>query len=87
MRLGPLLAWPLLACVRGNCVTPYSCKSCDPGVVQMALVLGLESVDELSDYWGGDSAITWRLSAAEVRSTLSQRADFSKDTVMALNIS
>lgn len=35
--------------------------------MQMALVLGLESVDELRDYWGGDSALTWRLSAAEVR--------------------
>ncbi|GFH19034.1 uncharacterized protein HaLaN_15921, partial [Haematococcus lacustris] len=32
---------------------------------EMALVLGLESVDELVDYWGGDSALTWRLTAAE----------------------
>jgi hypothetical protein len=35
-------------------------------IVQMALVLGLEAVTELLDYWGGDSTITWRLSAAEV---------------------
>ena len=35
-------------------------------LLQMALVLGLESVVELADYWGGDAAITWRLSAAEV---------------------
>jgi len=35
-------------------------------MAQMALVLGLETVEELADYWGGDSTITWRLSAAEV---------------------
>jgi hypothetical protein len=54
--------------------------------MQMALLLGLESVDELADFWGGESAITWRLSAAEVRSTLSQRVDFSKDVVMSLHL-
>ncbi|KAL6746871.1 component of oligomeric golgi complex 4 [Haematococcus lacustris] len=53
---------------------------------QMALVLGLESVDELVDYWGGDSALTWRLTAAEVRSTLSQRADFSPAAIAALQL-
>lgn len=52
----------------------------------MALLLGLESVEELSDYWGPDASVTWRLSAAEVRSTLAQRTDFSKDLVMALHL-
>jgi hypothetical protein len=52
----------------------------------MALLLGLESVDELADFWGGESAMTWRLVAAEVRSTLSQRVDFSKDVVMSLHL-
>ncbi|KAF5839442.1 hypothetical protein DUNSADRAFT_727 [Dunaliella salina] len=51
---------------------------------QMALVLGLETVEELADYWGGDSTITWRLSAAEVRSTLAQRTDFSREAIKAL---
>lgn len=32
----------------------------------MALLLGLESASEVTDYWGGDAAIAWRTSAAEV---------------------
>lgn len=60
---------------------------------QMALLLGLESVEEVLDYWtsGSGSAsgaegggITWRLSTAEVRAVLLQRGDLNKDKVMAL---
>jgi hypothetical protein len=66
---------------------------------QMALLLGLESVEEVLDYWaapgaaGGPAAsaggeagggITWRLSAAEVRAALLQRSDFNRELVMAL---
>lgn len=62
---------------------------------QMALLLGLESVDEVLDYWtpgaggagggeAGGAGITWRLSAAEVRAVLLQRGDLSRDAVMAL---
>ena len=53
--------------------------------VQMSIVLALETVDELLDYWGdAGSHITWRLGAAEVRAVLSQRADFSKDAISSL---
>ncbi|GAX77377.1 hypothetical protein CEUSTIGMA_g4823.t1 [Chlamydomonas eustigma] len=64
---------------------------------QMALLLGLESAEEVLDFWtpssgsgatgGGDSlggGMTWRLSASEVRAVLLQRSDFVRDSVMVL---
>lgn len=51
---------------------------------QMAIILGLESVQELLDYWGADSNITWRLTPVEVRSCLGQRSDFARDAVLSL---
>eukprot|EP00879_Flechtneria_rotunda_P019660 GHRR01020657.1.p1 GENE.GHRR01020657.1~~GHRR01020657.1.p1 ORF type:complete len:653 (+),score=242.69 GHRR01020657.1:85-2043(+) len=54
-------------------------------LTQMAIVLSLESVEEFLDYWGDDTGhITWRLTPAEVRGILAQRADFSRDTIAAL---
>lgn len=52
----------------------------------MALVLGLEGVDELRDFWGGESAITWRLSATEVKSIMAQRIDLPAGAVAALQL-
>lgn len=52
---------------------------------QMAIILSLESVDELLDYWGDNAgSITWRLTPAEVRAVLAQRADFSRERIVAL---
>jgi hypothetical protein len=52
---------------------------------QMAIVLSLESVEEFLDYWGDDTGhITWRLTPAEVRGVLKQRADFSKEAIASL---
>eukprot|EP00798_Chlamydomonas_sp_ICE-L_P008858 gene8858-3742_t len=52
---------------------------------QMAIILGLETLDEMLDYWGdAASHITWRLGVAEVRSILAQRVDFNKDAIMLL---
>ena len=61
---------------------------------QMSLLLGLESAEELLDYWGGGgggggggeggSAMNWRLTAGEARAVLGLRVDFSKDAINAL---
>lgn len=54
-------------------------------LLQMAIVLSLESVEEFLDYWGDDTGhITWRLTPSEVKAILGQRADFNKDTISAL---
>lgn len=50
-------------------------------LTQMASLLSLESPAELMEYWGETS---WRLTPAEVRAMLSQRADFSKDAISGL---
>ncbi|EFJ43661.1 component of oligomeric golgi complex 4 [Volvox carteri f. nagariensis] len=58
---------------------------------QMAVLLGLETVEELLDYWGGPGGggggggvINWRLSPAEVRAVLVLRTDWSREAIMAL---
>lgn len=54
-------------------------------VLQMAIVLSLESVEEFLDYWGDDTGhVTWRLTPTEVKAILAQRSDFNKDTISAL---
>lgn len=57
-------------------------------LTQMALLLGLEAVEEVLDYWSGGGGMTWRLSPSEVRAVLLQRTDFAqtKDAVMALTL-
>ena len=55
--------------------------------LQMATVLGVESVQEFLDcVWGDDAGghVTWRLTPAEVRGVLAQRVDFDRDVVAAL---
>jgi hypothetical protein len=55
--------------------------------LQMAIVLSLESVDELMAYWGDDTGhITWRLTPPEVRSLLAQRPDFAREAIDALQL-
>lgn len=52
---------------------------------QMAIILSLENVEEMLDYWGDNAgSVTWRLTPAEVRALLSQRADFSRERIVAL---
>jgi hypothetical protein len=51
---------------------------------QMATVLSCESVAEFLEYWRDGGGVTWRLTPAEVRAVLAQRADFSRDVVAAL---
>lgn len=58
---------------------------CALSILQMAIVLSLESVEEFLDYWGDDTGhITWRITPAEVRAILQQRTDFSRETIAAL---
>ena len=54
---------------------------------QLAVVLSLEAVDELMDYWADDSGhINWRLSAEEVKSVLLLRVDFEHESIQALSL-
>uniref|UniRef100_A0A1I8G969 Conserved oligomeric Golgi complex subunit 4 n=1 Tax=Macrostomum lignano TaxID=282301 RepID=A0A1I8G969_9PLAT len=50
---------------------------------QTAMLLGLESLDELTACWS-DSVMAWRLTPAEVRHMLALRVDFRQDDVRRL---
>ncbi|CAD7704433.1 unnamed protein product [Ostreobium quekettii] len=52
---------------------------------QMATVLGLQTVDEILDYWADDSGtVTWRLSPGEIKSIMRLRQDFQDSKIAAL---
>lgn len=55
--------------------------------MQKATLLSLESVDEVSEYWGeAGGPMGWRLSAEDVRHVLRQRTDFAPDEIAALTL-
>ncbi|CAK0785054.1 hypothetical protein CVIRNUC_008259 [Coccomyxa viridis] len=51
---------------------------------QMGTLLSLESVAEVLDYWGSNAA--WRLTDAQVREILGQRADFDPLEIASLHL-
>ena len=54
-------------------------------LTQMATVVNLEAAEEILDYWGENAgALTWRLSAQEVRRALALRVDFRPEAIQAL---
>lgn len=56
-------------------------------LTQIATVLNLESVEEILDYWGENAgALTWRLSAVEVKRALGLRVDFRAEAIQALKL-
>lgn len=56
-------------------------------LTQKATLLSLESVDEVTEYWGeAGGPMGWRLSAEDVRHVLRQRTDFAPDEIAALTL-
>ena len=51
---------------------------------QMGTLLSLEGVAEVMDYW--DSSTTWRLTDAQVKEILGQRADFDPLEIASLDL-
>lgn len=67
--------------------TSYSIRDKFARLTQIATVLNLERINEISDYWGNhDGAITWRLTPTEIRSIMSLRLDFKVDDVKRLKL-
>lgn len=55
--------------------------------IQKATLLSLEAVEEVKEYWGeAGGPLGWRLSAADVRHVLRQRADFAPEDIAALTL-
>lgn len=54
---------------------------------QMATILNLEKVSEISDYWDPtENSTTWRLTANEVRTILALRSDFRMDEIKKIKL-
>lgn len=57
-------------------------------LTQKATLLSLEVVEEVAEYWSGDTGGPpgWRLSSEDVRHVLRQRADFAPEDIAALTL-
>ncbi len=52
---------------------------------QKAVILSLESAEEILEYWGDNAGpMNWRLSADDIRAVLRQRDDFQPDEIAGL---
>ncbi|XP_021935308.1 conserved oligomeric Golgi complex subunit 4 isoform X2 [Zootermopsis nevadensis] len=67
--------------------TSWSIRDKFARLTQMATVLNLERVTEISDYWGSNSGpLTWRLTPADIRQVMTLRTDFRSDDIKRLKL-
>lgn len=68
-------------------ITEWTVRDKFARLSQIATVLNLEKVQELLDYWGGNSGpLTWRLTPGEVRTVLALRSDFRNEDIQRLKL-
>ena len=65
--------------------TSWSVRDKFARLSQIATILSVEKVDELTDYCGAD-AIAWRLTPAEVRKIASLRVDLRPEDIKRLKL-
>ncbi|KAK9878442.1 hypothetical protein WA026_022082 [Henosepilachna vigintioctopunctata] len=67
--------------------TSWSVRDKFARLTQIATVLNLEQVSEITDYWGShDGALTWRLTPSELKSFMLLRTDFKSEDVKRLKL-
>nr|CAD7453185.1 unnamed protein product [Timema tahoe] len=67
--------------------TSWSIRDKFARLTQIATVLNLERVTEISDYWGNSSSpLTWRLTPTEIRQIMSLRTDFRSEDIKRLKL-
>ncbi|XP_045470942.1 conserved oligomeric Golgi complex subunit 4 isoform X2 [Harmonia axyridis] len=67
--------------------TSWSVRDKFARLTQIATVLNLEQVSEISEYWGNhDGALTWRLTPSELKSFMLLRTDFKADDIKRLKL-
>ena len=68
-------------------ITEWTVRDKFARLSQVATILNLEKVQELLDYWGGNSGpLTWRLTPGEVRTILALRSDFRNEDIQRLKL-
>jgi hypothetical protein len=65
--------------------TSWSVRDKFSRLTQMTILLSLEKVSELSDYWG-KGPVSWRLTPQEVRQVLTLRTDFRSEDIRRLKL-
>lgn len=66
--------------------TTWSTREKFSRLSQISILLSLENLTELFDYWNSPLAITWRLTPNEIRQVLLLREDFRADEVRSLKL-
>ncbi|XP_075212039.1 conserved oligomeric Golgi complex subunit 4 [Lycorma delicatula] len=67
--------------------TSWSVRDKFARLMQIATVLNLERVSEISDYWGqNSSSVPWRLTPAEIRQIMGLRVDFRSEEIRRLKL-
>ncbi|KAB0804286.1 hypothetical protein PPYR_01256 [Photinus pyralis] len=67
--------------------TTWSVRDKFTRLSQIATILNLEKVTEITDYWGNhDGALTWRLTPTEVRTIMGLRIDFKQEDIQRLKL-
>ncbi|KAK3927117.1 Conserved oligomeric Golgi complex subunit 4 [Frankliniella fusca] len=67
--------------------TSWSIRDKFARLTQIATVLNLERVSEISDYWSNEpGAIAWRLTPAEVRHFMTLRTDFRSEDIKRIKL-
>ncbi|RNA11196.1 conserved oligomeric Golgi complex subunit 4 [Brachionus plicatilis] len=66
--------------------TTWSTREKFSRLTQISILLGLENLMELFEYWNSPLAITWRLTPNEIRQVLLLREDFKAEEVRNLKL-
>jgi len=67
-------------------VTTWTIRDKFSRLSQMAAILNLESVQEVSDYCSSQGSMAWKLTPVEVRQVLQLRADFKADEIKRVKL-
>ena len=67
-------------------ITSWSTREKYSRLSQISILLSLETLDELFEYWNSPLAITWRLTPNEIRQILLLRSDFKSDDIRRLKL-
>ena len=74
----------IIVCRRITCM-PRQVRDKFAILNQKAVILSLESAEEILEYWGDNAGpMNWRLSADDIRAVLRQRDDFQPDEIAGL---
>lgn len=66
--------------------TSWSVRDKLARLTQMATLLNLEKVTEISDYWNQGDTTSWRVTPNEVRLILALRSDFRMEEIKRLKL-